>query len=136
MKNIWILALMLCAAMSGCATVNTVERADSQSRKDMVSDKRIITDSDLDDYAYVAGLNQSVVGNLLKVQAKIVNSTVAQRSINYKFSWFDQNGMEIESPNTPWSTLILEGGESGYISSVAPSPNAKDFSLKLFPNIR
>ncbi len=131
------LAVLLAAcALAGCSTVNTVERASPQSRPQMVNDKRVITNPDLDDYAYVAGVNESVVGgNLLKIQVKIVNSTTAPRSVNYKFSWFDGNGMEIP-PGPPWMTLLLEGGQTKYVSSVAPSPKAKDFTLTLLPDVR
>lgn len=125
-------SLMICA----CSTVNTVERADPVGQKKMVTDKRIITDGGLDDYAYIAGVNEGVASGLLKIQVEIVNSSTAYRSVNYKFSWFDENGMEVSSVTSPWGTINIEGGETKYISAVAPSPRVKDFSLKLLPNVR
>jgi len=136
MKNI-ILITILASLLCACSTVNTVERADPQGHKQMVSDKRIITDSSLDDYAYIAGINESIVSdNLLKIQIEIVNSSTAYRSVNYQFSWFDENGMEVSGITSPWQTLNLEGGERKYISAVATNPKAKDFTLKLLPNVR
>ena len=89
-----LLAVFLAAlTLAGCSSVNTVERADPQSRPQMVNDKRIVTDDDLNDYAYVAGVNESIVGgNLLKIQVKLVNTSTAYRTVNYKFSWFDESG--------------------------------------------
>ena len=137
MKKTMLIIFAVCALSAGCSTVNTVEPAKPQSVKKMVDDKRIITDTALDGYAYIAGVNESTVGgDLLKVQVQIVNATVALRQVNYRFEWLDESGMAIGSPNTPWLTLSLEGGESKYISSVAPSPRAKDFSLKLLGNVR
>ncbi len=121
---------------SACSTVNTVERADPQSSPTLVNDKRVITDSTLNDYAYVASVNETKRGNLLMVQARIVNSTSALRSINYKFTWIDKNGMEMPSATAVWRTLVLEGGESGMVSAVAPNANVCDFTLKLLPNKR
>lgn len=132
------IVIIMCIAlfMTACTTVNTVERANPIGQKKYVNDKRIITDSDLDDYAYIASVNESMAGNLLRIQVELVNSSSAYRSINYKFVWFDDNGMELASPSTPWLVVTLEGGEKKNISSIAPNPKAKDFTLKLLPTVR
>jgi hypothetical protein len=44
--------------------------------------------------------------------------------------------MQIQSPTSAWQTLTLEGGETKYISAVAPSPNASDFSVKFLADVR
>lgn len=129
--------MIACAVLAGCSSVNSVERAEPQSRAQVVKDKRIITDSTLDGYACVVAVNEGVAaGRLPKVQVKIANKTSGYRTVNYKFSWFDENGMEISSPSSPWLTLALEGGESRFVSDVAVSPKAKDFSLKLLSDVR
>ena len=103
----------------------------------MVDDIRIVTDSAVDDYAYVAGINEAKTqGGLLKIQAEIVNRSSAYRNVNYKFEWFDSDGMAINSPNSVWISIPIEGGESRNISAVAPSPKAADFKLKLMPDVR
>jgi len=136
MKNI-ILITILASLLCACSTVNMVEPANKQGQKQMVNDKRVITDSSLDDYAYIAGVNTAIVsGNLLKVQVEIVNSSTAYRSVNYQFNWFDENGMEVSGVTSPWQVLTIEGGERKYISAVATNPRVKDFSLKLLPNVR
>ena len=56
MRNL-VLTLALASLICACDTVNMVEPANPASQKDMLSDKRIITDSSLDDIAYVAGVN-------------------------------------------------------------------------------
>ncbi len=135
MKKILIcFGLLLAIFAVSCDTVNTVERETPQSSPKMVNDKRVITDNSLNKYAYVAEVNEGNVGGLLKIQAKLVNSTTGFRSVNYKFVWIDENGMEI--PSSPWKTVTLEGGESKYVSAVAASPKAKDFLLKIMPDVR
>ena len=131
-----ILTMAAAALLCGCSTVNTFERAKPEGTMQMVNDKRIITDGGLDDYAYVASINQSRVGGLLKIQAKLVNSSSANRKIRYKFSWFDASGMESGGVTADWRVLELEGGEARHISAVATNPNAVDFSLKLLPDER
>ena len=67
-----------------------------------------ITDGALNDYAYIAGINESRVGGLLKIQVRIVNSTSAYRSVNYKFTWIDKDGMEIERISLQTDGTLLE----------------------------
>lgn len=131
-----LFAAGLLALLGGCSTVNTVERADPVNAPKMVKDKRVITDSSLEGYAYIAGVNEAMEGDLLKIQVALVNSSGSYRTLNYKFTWFDKNGMELTSAVSPWQTLTLEGGEKRFVSAVAPDPRCKDFTLKLLPNVR
>ncbi len=137
MKNI-IIALLAASAllMGACSSMNTVERADAQGEKKMVKDKRVITDIGLDDFAYIGGVNESSEGGLLKVQVQLVNSSTAHRQVNYKFEWFDANGMADSSVTSNWRTVPIAPGETKYISAVATNPNVKDFSVKLLANMR
>jgi len=99
----------------------------------MVNDKRIITDSSLDFKARIVGINQAAVGSgdLLKVQAELLNNSRGRRHFSYKFEWFDQNAMLIQAPAPVWIPRDIEGRETINISAVAPNPQAKDFRLKL-----
>lgn len=131
-----VAALFLIALLGGCASVNMFERAEGQARPQMTDHKRVISDGELDNYARVVDMNQATVGGLLKVQAKLLNTSAAERKIRYKFVWLDAQGMEIPSINSNWNVLELSSAETVFISSVAPSPNARDFILKLLPDER
>lgn len=136
MKNL-VLTLALASLLCACDTVNMVEPANPASQKDMLGDKRIITDSSLDDIAYVAGVNTARnAAGLLKVQVELVNKTTAYRNVNYKFEWIDKSGMQVSSPTSTWIPLPIEGGESRFVSAVAPNKNVVDFRLKLMPDVR
>lgn len=136
MRNL-VLTLALASLLCACDTVNMVEPANPASQREMLSDKRIITDSSLDDIAYVEGVNTARnSAGLLKVQAELVNKTTAYRNINYKFEWIDKSGMQVSAPTSTWISLPIEGGESRFVSAVAPNKNVVDFRLKLMPNVR
>lgn len=131
-----VAALFLIALLGGCTAVNMFERAEGQACPQMTDHKRIISDGELDNYARVVDINQTTVGGLLKVQAKLLNTSAAERKIRYKFVWLDARGMEIPSVNSNWNVLELSSAEAVFISSVAPAPNAADFILKLLPDER
>jgi len=46
-------------ALAGCTTVNTVENADKQGQRQMVTDQRAITDASLGRKVSIVGVNQS-----------------------------------------------------------------------------
>lgn len=119
--------------VAGCATnVNTYERAQSQAAPNYVADQRVITDNTLAGTFRVVAINQATVsGNLLKVQATIENLKNNLRTLNYKFEWVDQDGMAVSSPNETWKSIQLQGRETTTISTVAVTPRAVDFRLKL-----
>jgi len=129
----FLAAAGLLAVVSGCATnVNTVERAQSQATPNYVSDKRVITDNTLARTVRVDAIKQAVVsGNLLKIQATLTNLKNDLRSVRYKFEWIDKDGMSVGGPTEGWRVLQLQGRESLDISTVAVSPRAVDFVLKI-----
>lgn len=127
-----IAAIAIIAGSSGCDTVNTVQRAQPIGQRQMIADKRIITDASLNRIARIVGINETTgPGGFVKVQVELLNVSSDPQSFSYKFEWLDLNGMQV---NTPTSTFIprqIEARESIFISSIAPSANAKDFRLKL-----
>lgn len=121
----------LALLLGGCQNVNTYENAESRATPTYVADKRVITDNTLAGKLRVVSINQATVsGNLLKIQAVVENLSSSARTFNYKFEWFDQDGMAVGSPNEVWKALPLQGRESSTISTVAVSPKAVDFKLK------
>ncbi|MBI1840257.1 MAG: YcfL family protein [Verrucomicrobia bacterium] len=132
------LSAVVCAALAvfaaGCGTTtNTTERAQPVGERDMVSDKRVSTDSRLSIRAQLVGVNQAnTPGGLLKVQAELLNTTHTARNVLYRFEWFDEQGMQMTTATSgSWIPLYLEGKESKFINGIAPSAACRDFRLKL-----
>ncbi|MEM8549964.1 MAG: YcfL family protein [Verrucomicrobiota bacterium] len=132
MKTNLLLFSLVLVLLSGCDTVNTVERQDPIMRPDYVAVNKVITDSDLDDIVSVENVVQSTVsGDLLKIQVELRNKTSSYHRFVYRFQWFDSDGMQVIRVAPPWRPGQIEGREIVYISGVAPSPQAKDFRVQL-----
>jgi uncharacterized protein YcfL len=123
-------------AVAGCRTsMNTVENAQKEGQRQMISDSRVVTDRSLANKVSIVGVNQSMTpGGLLKVQVELLNRKTSLQRFSYHFEWFDANGMLIENVASPTVPDQIEGGESKFISSVAPNPACKDFRLKFLEN--
>jgi len=118
--------------LTACSTVNTVERAEPVGQRQMVNDKRIITDAGLNRAVRIVGVNETP-GVLLKVQIELQNTTSSLKRFNYRFEWFDTTGMQV-STAASYKPRQIEGKENLFISDVAPTLAAKDFRLKLIEN--
>ncbi|MBS1370444.1 MAG: YcfL family protein [Lentisphaeria bacterium] len=148
MKQLCMCALAggLLLAAAGCQnTVNRVENADRSMTQNVINDKRFVTDGFLADRLLLTGVNTSETSDgLLRVQLTAVNARVGFFSqmwsgmtgenpykIQYKFTWFDGNGMAVDSILSTWKELTVIPGEQIQIQSIAPSRDCRDFSVNL-----
>ncbi|HXF11263.1 MAG TPA: YcfL family protein [Desulfuromonadaceae bacterium] len=132
MKTFHLLALgCLVAGLTGCTTVNSVENANKEGQRNMVSDMRAVTDHSLSKHVAIVGVNTALTpGGLLKVQVELQNRTRSLQRFIYRFEWFDANGMQVNSIVSAPAPDQIEGRENKMISAVAPTPNCKDFRVK------
>jgi uncharacterized protein YcfL len=137
MKTRILLPLAACGfvvsllGLTGCTTVNTVENAQKEGQRQMVTDLRAITDGSLARKVSIVGVNQATTpGGLLKVQVELLNRTRSLQRFNYRFEWFDASGMQVNNVISAVIPDQIEGKESKMISSIAPSPSCKDFRVK------
>ena len=134
MKTKLAALFVVALALGGCHNpINSVENAQKEGQRTMVSDQRVVTDTGLNKSVSVVGLNTGMTpGGVLKVQAELLNRTKSLHRFSYRFEWFDLNGMQITTVMTTTVPDQIEGGESKFISAVAPTPACKDFRLKLY----
>lgn len=116
----------------GCkTTMNTVENAQPTAKKEMVADKRVITDSSLSSKVYVVGVNEAKTpGGLIQIQLEVVNQTSSRQRFTYHVQWFDAAGMQLSSTTAAILPCVIEGKETRYLSAVAPHPACKDFRVQ------
>ena len=131
MKSLVLATVVLCTALAGCKTVNTVTRAEPVAQSTPLADRRIITDSGLGRIAKVMAIRQSnVAGDLLRIDVDVLNTSSNQQKFNYIFEWFDAQGMQVYTPMSKWQGRTIEGGETITLTAIAPTPTSKDFRLK------
>ena len=134
MKHLVVCAAgALALAVTGCGTpVNYVENAQKEGQRNMVADQRVISDPGLNRHVNIVGVNTAMTpGGLLSVQVELQNNSRSQHRFNYQFEWFDANGMQVSSIISAVTPAQIEGKESKFVSSIAPTPGCKDFRLKL-----
>jgi len=116
---------------SGCQTsVNTISR-EPPAQRQMVTDKRVLTDASLSRKVYVIGVAEAPTpGGVLQIQVEVWNRTRSAHRFNYWFEWFDSNGMQVNPTSTAMIPCTLQAGETRLLQSIAPTPLCKDFRVK------
>lgn len=71
----------------------------------------------------------------LRVQAHLVSTDHRDYAVQYKFRFFDANGMEAFGPDRPWQVATIHGGEALRAEAVSPTPatGISSFVVQLRP---
>jgi uncharacterized protein YcfL len=124
--------------LSACrsTSMNTVERAEPTGQPRRVNDLRVLTDASLNRKVSIVGVSEAQTpGGLLRVQVELRNLTSSYQRFNYRFQWFDAEGMQVGA-STAMESGQIEGQETKYLTRVAPTPECRDFRLQLIEPTR
>jgi uncharacterized protein YcfL len=125
-----VAALTVALLHNGCTTVNTVEPAQPVAQRQMLADKRVITDTGLYGRVRPVGVNTAVVSTgFLKIQVEVQNLSSSVQAFAYRIEWFDANGITVNTPTSTWIDRQIQGGESLMLTGIAPTETAKDFRV-------
>ena len=133
LNAIFIACAVVALLPAGCATktVNTLEPAQPVAQREMLSDKRILTDASLSQSVHIVGVNQATTpAGFMRIQVEVQNTTRSRRSFSYRVEWFDENGIIIPLPTYTAIPRTIEGKETLSLTATAPNPKAKDFRIK------
>ena len=67
----------------------------------------------------------------LKASARVRNSRSHDFPVQYKFTWFDGNGMEVLPGGRPWEQTTIHGHETASLSATAPEKLVVKYILRL-----
>lgn len=130
-----ILAIGLIAGLAGCSSTAGIEGSTTAVRDESgntaYSNLMVVNNPKLAGKLQIADIQTEMVGGLMKCQVNLISKYSKNVSVKYKFSWFDADGMEIDSDASAWTPLMLYGNESKTVQGVAPNPGARKFKIKI-----
>lgn len=131
LRPVTLVAITVELSLCGCTTVNTVEPAQSAAQREVLVDKRIVTDGRLYGRVRPVGVNTATVsGDFLKVQIEVQNLSSRLQPFAYRIEWFDSNGLVVNTPTSVWIDRQIQPGETLALTGIAPVEGAKDFRIK------
>jgi uncharacterized protein YcfL len=129
----------LCLGIAGLATlpfgchrsVNMVENTDVAYEQHFLRNRRIETDKGLAGRLEVVRIDdQALDTGLMKVQVTVRNKRRSDFKYAYRFTWFDEAGMEVATSASSWIEKDIYGGDTQYLSAIAPNPRCQDFLVR------
>lgn len=145
--KLWLLAAAASGiCLTGCQnTVNTVENTEKAMNANHVTNSRFTTDVFLRNRLVLGKITTGrTADGFMRVQVEAINARTGifaqlwsgitgenPYRIRYKFTWFDQQGMAMDSIVSDWQDATVIPGETLYLQSVAPSKDCSDFKVSL-----
>ncbi|MGD8170156.1 YcfL family protein [Vibrio sp. TRT 21S02] len=121
----WLLAAVAALIMSGC-TQNT-----AGLHIDGASQTVLFGDNVLSSRLEVADISTSEVDGRARGIVRLASQYKGDQVIQYRFYWYDEQGLEVNTQLAPWRQLIVRGMETVAISEVTVNPNGKQFRVQI-----
>lgn len=132
MKKIhtWILvgsAMALALWLSGCST-SGLQAGDSAYTN---SSYLVVEDPLFADQISIVRVDHDMVGDIMRAHVSLKSNRNRSLQIRYRFTWYDGQGMEVDPSGKPYRDLIIEGKDTVAVTSMAPSPQAREFKIRV-----
>lgn len=123
----WIMTLLgiglLCACSSHPQPVGL--SIDSEFQQILVGDGDIANQVKVDD------IGTEPANDHVRGVVRIKSLTQDNIQMQYRFYWYDQNGIEVDANAKAWKQIILYGGDEVSLSEVSLSPKGENFRLQI-----
>lgn len=126
MNKFMLLVLVLMLGLAGCTNNYTAGLTiEGQTQTVFFGDEHLGEQFDIKNISTVDqhGHARGVV--------ELTNTSDFNQSIQYRFYWYDQQGLEVNTKQAPWKRVIFRGGETLTLSEVSISPSGKEFRMQL-----
>ncbi|USD40250.1 YcfL family protein [Vibrio sp. SCSIO 43135] len=121
----WLFAALIAVLVVGCSSNTAGLRVDGASQNVLFGDNVLGSRLVIDDIATteVDGHARGVV--------RLVSEYNGDQHIQYRFYWYDEDGLEVNNKLSPWRQTVVRGKESFSISEVSVNPNGKQFRVQI-----
>ena len=118
-------ALLMAAALVGCANNTSGLRVDGKSQNVMFGDNV------LGGRLLIENIATAEVDGHARGVITLTSQYKADQNIQYRFYWYDNEGLEVNSKQSAWKQKIVRGFETLSISEVSINPNGKQFRVQI-----
>ncbi|MDN2481515.1 YcfL family protein [Vibrio agarivorans] len=123
MKKVWV-ALML-VILAGCTTPTAGLRIDSKQQN------VIFGDNVLGQRLQVNDIITTEVDGRTRGVVTLESFYKGDQNIQYRFYWYDDQGLEVNTKLAPWKQMVVRGEEIVTISEVTVNPNGRQFRVQI-----
>ena len=130
-----LLVLPVMISLSGCSSTSGIEGSsvvmDDSSGNIQHSEYVIVNNPKVARRLQIVDLVSKFVGDMLMANITLVSKYSDTEQYQYKFSWFDGDGIALDPEAYTWIPFIMYGNESKTIQGVSPNPAARKFKINI-----
>lgn len=124
----WLFAVLTGLLLVGCSANTAGLRVDGASRQ------VLFNDSSLSNHLKIEGITTTLVDGHTRGVVQLLNQKKSDLNIQYRFYWYDNDGLEVNTKLSPWKIVILRGMETVSLSEISVNPNGKQFRVQIREN--
>ena len=124
MKILKGMAIGLMVALVGCANTAGIEGRKAANREQVM-----YRGAHLQESIEMKNLKMRKVGGILQAAGTLFSMVTSDLRIQYRFSWYDKDGFEIDKDANSWKSITLYGRQTADIQGVAPNARAEEFKV-------
>ena len=121
--------------LPGCAPTSGAEGRAKVGWTDdgapLLNTKVVYNSSTLSRKVAIEEMTSFKAGDILQAQVTLRSKAGDTINLQYKFEWFDLNGLALNAASATWKPLLIYGKESKTIQGLAPDPRGRDYKLLL-----
>lgn len=124
----WFIAVLAALAVAGCTNNTAGLRIDGASQTVLFGDNVLAGRLKIED------ITTTQVDGRARGVVRLVSQYQGDQAIQYRFYWYDDQGLEVNTKLGPWRQAIVRGKESISISEVSLNPNGTQFRVQIREN--
>ncbi|NVD06952.1 DUF1425 domain-containing protein [Vibrio sp. JPW-9-11-11] len=121
----WLISAVMALTLLGCAENTAGLRIDGASQTVIFGDNVLARRLIIDD------ITTSEVDGRARGVVRLVSNYSGDQSVQYRFYWYDEQGLEVNNKLGPWRQAIIRGTEEISISEVSINPNGRQFRVQI-----
>ncbi|MCE0492867.1 YcfL family protein [Vibrio salinus] len=126
MKKILFVLFFSSIAIMGCSSSKT-----SGLSVDSEYQRVLFGDSSMSSYIRVDDISTQEVSGHTRGVVRLENLDDHSQALEYRFYWYDENGLEVSMKPGAWKRVLIGGKEMESLSEVSISPKGKNFRLQV-----
>jgi len=121
----WLIGLVALIALAGCADNTAGVRVDSLTQNVFFGDRV------LGSRLLINDISTDQVDGHTRGLVRVTSNYKANQNVLYRFYWYDDAGLEVNTKQGPWRQAVVYGFESITLSEVSVNPNGTQFRVQI-----
>lgn len=121
----WLVLAVMALTLLGCTQNTAGLRIDGASQTVIFGDNVLAGRLTIDD------ITTSEVDGRARGVVRLVSNYSGDQYVQYRFYWYDEQGLEVNTKQGPWRQAVIRGTEEISISEVSINPNGSQFRVQI-----